>query len=258
MNSVEDPGGQRYGCFELKKYVGPNMLRGLVVAVLLHGMAGASPIVYRMFVGIWPGPEQTIVPKDEPNRPIPAPPRPAPPKPDHHRSFDLKRYVPEHPKDAIPVPVDELPKDVPPQLLPDTKRAFGGVDTSGDIGGGTSTSGDVSDGAGDLAIWEEPIPPIEEFIPVEVYPQALSTNPQPAYPDIAKRAGVDGTVFAQVYVDRHGDVRKFQVVRVNPRQLGFDDEVLLVIPKWKFTPAIQQGQPIGVWVTIPFKFKLGH
>ncbi|MBI5059590.1 energy transducer TonB [candidate division KSB1 bacterium] len=30
-----------------------------------------------------------------------------------------------------------------------------------------------------------------------------------------------------------------------------------VISNWRFTPAMQQGTPVGVWVVVPFKFRLG-
>jgi outer membrane biosynthesis protein TonB len=47
-------------------------------------------------------------------------------------------------------------------------------------------------------------------------------------------------------------------VQASPSDLGFEDEVLKVVPKWKFTPAVQQGRAVGVWVAIPFKFVCKH
>jgi outer membrane biosynthesis protein TonB len=43
---------------------------------------------------------------------------------------------------------------------------------------------------------------------------------------------------------------------VKPENLGFEKEVEKIIDKWRFTPAIQQGNPVGVWIAIPFTFKV--
>jgi TonB family protein len=59
-----------------------------------------------------------------------------------------------------------------------------------------------------------------------------------------------------LFVDVKGDVRRFHIVKADPRDVGFEDEVLKVIPRWKFTPALQQQRPVGVWVTIPVKFEI--
>jgi TonB family protein len=92
-----------------------------------------------------------------------------------------------------------------------------------------------------------------------IYPQPLAGNTEPAFPDSAVMAGVtQGKVIVQVLVDKHGDVKKWQFARVDPPSLGFQEEVDKVIPLWKFSPAIQNGQPVGSLVAIPFKFKPKH
>ncbi|MBK8130044.1 MAG: energy transducer TonB [bacterium] len=51
-------------------------------------------------------------------------------------------------------------------------------------------------------------------------------------------------------------MKKWRIVQAKPPDLGFEQEVEKVLPKWKFTPAIQQGNPVGVWIAIPFNFKV--
>lgn len=97
------------------------------------------------------------------------------------------------------------------------------------------------------------IPDPRVFTPYEIAPKPIF-NPQPEYPDKAKRDGVKGKVFIQIYVDENGDVREWEIVKVLPEGLGFEEEVIRVVQKWKFTPAIQNGKPVGVWIAIPFNF----
>jgi protein TonB len=95
------------------------------------------------------------------------------------------------------------------------------------------------------------------FVPYEIAPQPLPDfSPQPAFPEMAQKAGVSGKVVVQVYVDKDGTVKRWQIVQAKPEDLGFEEEVEKVIQKWKFTPAIQQGNPVGVWIAIPFNFKV--
>ncbi|MBU1037261.1 energy transducer TonB [Patescibacteria group bacterium] len=112
-------------------------------------------------------------------------------------------------------------------------------------------------GVGDvvLVIPEEPeIPSSDIFTPYEVA-SAPIVNPRPDYPEMAKTAGVKGKVVIKVYVDKKGDVRQWEIIAAKPSNLGFEEEVIKVIRKWKFTPAIQQNNPVGVWIAIPFNFE---
>jgi len=85
----------------------------------------------------------------------------------------------------------------------------------------------------------------------EVAPQPLPNNPQPtSYGD-----GVGGKVYVQAYVDEHGNVLRWHVVRAVPPGLGFETEAARLIQQWKFTPAMQQDRPIGVWIMVPFTFE---
>jgi TonB family protein len=102
-----------------------------------------------------------------------------------------------------------------------------------------------------------PLPPPDIYRAVEVQPVPLPDFMiRPQYPELARMAGVAGRVVVKVYVDKNGNVRDWVVLSVHPQGLGFEEEVLKVVPKWKFTPAIQGGNPIGVWVSVPFRFSL--
>lgn len=75
------------------------------------------------------------------------------------------------------------------------------------------------------------------------------------YPDVARRAGIEGTVILRVYVDKNGQAKRVLVEHSDNQML--DKGAIDAISKYGYIPpAIQNGQNIGCWVSIPIKFKL--
>jgi protein TonB len=74
------------------------------------------------------------------------------------------------------------------------------------------------------------------------------------YPPMAKEAEIEGKVVLRVQVDTHGDYVRHVVIK-DPHPI-LTAEVVKQLKHLKFTPGIQSGKPIKVWVTIPFDFKL--
>lgn len=105
----------------------------------------------------------------------------------------------------------------------------------------------------DVKIEDDGPPP--DFVPVEKQPLPIPGNsPQPVYPEIARRAGVEGTVWIKIWVDKEGNPKK-AIVQKSDAQL-FEQPAIDAAMKWKFTPAIMNNGPVAVWVSIPFRFKL--
>jgi len=75
------------------------------------------------------------------------------------------------------------------------------------------------------------------------------------YPEIAKSNGIEGRVSVTVLVGTDGSV--IQVGSFNGPDV-FRDEVSSKVMNLRFTPAIQQGNPVKCWVTVPFSFKLSQ
>jgi hypothetical protein len=93
--------------------------------------------------------------------------------------------------------------------------------------------------------------------PTERPPQPKAGHcPQPNYPSVSITAGVEAKVVVEMYVDRKGVVRKWFFLRINPVGWGFARAVEDVIADWNFVPAIQRGEPVGVWVAVPFNFRV--
>jgi periplasmic protein TonB len=73
------------------------------------------------------------------------------------------------------------------------------------------------------------------------------------YPEVARQAGIEGKVTVKVLVGPDGSVIKVGSI-TGPDV--FADEVRDKSMDLQFTPGLQNGKPVKVWVTVPFNFKL--
>lgn len=73
------------------------------------------------------------------------------------------------------------------------------------------------------------------------------------YPEIAKQAGIDGTVYVYYEIDKKGNVANAKVVRSVHKYL--DEAALEAVNNLpKHTPGSQQGKPVAVKYNIPVRF----
>lgn len=77
---------------------------------------------------------------------------------------------------------------------------------------------------------------------------------QVKYPEIAKKAGLEGKVFAMAYIDEKGSVTDVKIIKGIGG--GCDEEVVSVLKKAKFKPGQNKGANVKVKMSIPFVFKL--
>jgi protein TonB len=114
---------------------------------------------------------------------------------------------------------------------------------------------------------EAPPPPKEEkkveeeptyFVAVEEMPEPIggikAIQEKIVYPEIAKRAGVEGKVYILAFVDESGNVTKANILK--GIGAGCDEAALNAVLKTKFKPGKQRGKPVNVQVSIPVIFKL--
>lgn len=94
--------------------------------------------------------------------------------------------------------------------------------------------------------YDEPPQPIGGF-------QAIQKNL--VYPEIARKAGVEGTVFVKVLVDAKGNVVGTDVIKSLGNN-GCDEAAIKAIRSVKWKPAMQRDKPVKVWVSIPVRFVL--
>ncbi|TVR18881.1 MAG: energy transducer TonB [Balneolaceae bacterium] len=142
-----------------------------------------------------------------------------------------------------PVPV-EVPND---EIIED-------VDI--DIGGDLDLGGALS--------MPPPPPPAEDepeedfFVVVEDMPELIGglaeLQRQIRYPEMARRAGIEGRVYIQFIVNERGDVEDPRVIRGIGG--GADEEALRVVSQAKFRPGMQRGRPVRVQYSLPIFFRL--
>ncbi len=98
----------------------------------------------------------------------------------------------------------------------------------------------------------------EIFIVVEEMPELIggieSIQRRIRYPELARRAGLEGRVFVEFVVDPSGSVRDPKVLRGIGG--GCDEEAIRAIMEAKFKPGRQRGRPVPVRMSIPVRFEL--
>ncbi len=159
----------------------------------------------------------------------------------------------------VPVPESQVTPDMQEfASMKDISRASS-VGGDGNDNGGFSANIDWNASSQPVKI-EQPVedePAPDDFIAVEVEPQVDLPKLQGLvnYPEMARRAGVEGKVVLRVLVDKHGNAKKVIVESSDNKLL--DKEAIEAIKKYgKFEPAIQNKQSVTCWVSIPIVFKL--
>lgn len=110
---------------------------------------------------------------------------------------------------------------------------------------------------GDEAADTETIPVPAAAVPPQpapglVEPAAVLTRVDPVYPDLARRAGIEGTVELEVAIDAAGKLTDVEVVRGLP--LGMSDAAADAVRRWTFRPARTAAGPVASRKTIRIRF----
>ncbi|HKB85036.1 MAG TPA: TonB family protein, partial [Ignavibacteriaceae bacterium] len=149
---------------------------------------------------------------------------------------------------GIPVPVPKT--EVPPTQTIATQQEMSQV-----------VSPKIETGIGNVRVTQDikieqnsdDEPPIDKFIPVEKLPE-LVVAVKPAYPEMAIRASLEGTVYVKVLVDKEGNPKKAVIVKTDAEL--FNQPAIDAAMKSVFSPAIQNNKPVTVWVVVPFRFQI--
>jgi protein TonB len=181
--------------------------------------------------------------------PPPPPPPPPPPKP--------AAPMPKAPVQQAPAPVVQpvvIPEKPPaPAPSDEGEGVAGGVEggVEGGVAGGIpgGVPGGVVGGVEGGVVDEAPI-----RIGGEVVAPVLRTKVQPVYPEIARKARVQGTVIVEAIIDRQGNVTDARILRGLP--MGVSEAAVAAIQKWKYTPATLNGRPVSVYLTVTVTFTL--
>jgi protein TonB len=181
------------------------------------------------------------------------PPSPPPPPPKRTAGSHAKRIKPVHAKSALdgarfvtPVYIPDEITDIPFADIGIEGGTEGGVE--GGIPGGT-LEGVVGPILGNMiAVLEVPARAVGEIRAPRLIKQV-----EPAYPEIARQARVEGIVILEAATDMYGRVQTVKVLRSIPL---LDQAAMDAVRQWIYEPMIISGRPRGVIFTVTVRFKL--
>lgn len=74
------------------------------------------------------------------------------------------------------------------------------------------------------------------------------------YPDMARRAGIEGQVLLMVLVGPEGQVIRHKLLQ--SENVMLNPAAIAAVTRTRFTPAMQNGTSVACWVTVPITFRL--
>ncbi|MCU0427337.1 MAG: TonB family protein [Candidatus Kapabacteria bacterium] len=152
------------------------------------------------------------------------------------------------------------PVPVPDALVAPDVKDFANIDqisrasTKGGDGVDTGFLGLAGDDIKVEVRDDEDTPGMYEFLAVEKEPylDIKDLQSRVEYPEVARRANIQGKVLVRVLVGKNGVPMK-TVVEASDSDL-LDPAATKAIMKSVFTPALQNGHPVTCWVSIPVIF----
>jgi periplasmic protein TonB len=215
-------------------------------------------IAFILFSYVWqiedvPEPPMQVVFISAPPPPPPPPPPPkAKPKaPEVKPKLDAKV---EPPKVNSPVQPVDVPQDLPPPKSSseaDTSEGEEGGQEGGVEGG---VAGGVAGGVlgGTKGDEETPI----RITPDMQAPELLK-RVEPEYPEIARKARMGGMVILEAILTGNGDVEDVRVLKSAGNSM-LDESAVRAVRQWKYKPALLNGKPVKVYLTVTVMFKLNN
>ncbi len=85
-----------------------------------------------------------------------------------------------------------------------------------------------------------------------IAPRALF-SPDPDYSPAARAARIHGSNKMTFVVDESGGVRNIEIIR--PLGCGLDEKAVQAVQTWKFDPALKDGKPVSVLISIDVGFR---
>jgi protein TonB len=211
-------------------------------SIVTHGIVIAAALVAQVLGdGTLPVPRQPLQFTAERIMPVDVLPPQRPPR------AASTREVPGVSRNAAPIVA-------PVNVSPET--GFEGISepVTGLVAGIQGPPGDVAGIGVTRAI---PPPPPEPVAPVRLHSgmkaPVKTTDVAPAYPPIARTAKVQGVVILEAILDAQGRVESVRVLRSIPL---LDQAAVDAVQQWRFTPALLNGAPVPVVMTVTVNFTL--
>jgi len=101
--------------------------------------------------------------------------------------------------------------------------------------------------------------PVYAWTPGVTPPELIpGSRALPKYPDLARRARVEGSVILMIRIDEKGLVGEVQVIRSVDQRWGFDLAAIEAVKQWRYRPASMHGRAVSVWGQVIMEFSLSR
>jgi protein TonB len=172
----------------------------------------------------------------------------------------------QQPKRQTAPPAVTAP-NVVPSAVPQVASAQ--TSTATDIGPATGSGGSDTGPAGTPGVpWGSPQgvlpdgPPATAEAPAakiyqvvgDVKAPVVLKRVAPTYPEMARRARLNGFVILECIIDQNGRIRDARVLRSS--SLAFEQPALDAIQKWEFSPGSLDGKPVNVQFDLTVNFRV--
>jgi protein TonB len=87
-----------------------------------------------------------------------------------------------------------------------------------------------------------------------ITPPFVISRVTPVYPELARRARLEGKVFLEAVVTKDGAVQEIRELRSSNRM--FTEAAIAAVSQWRYQPALMDGRPVAVYITIVVSFDL--
>ena len=243
---------KEYGAYELKMIIRVFTLRGFyyVMAFLILCIIAVFAFSLRE-KKVYKTPYRSMARLDMIDTPISEDAAPPPPPPEIIVTGTLAQA-------GNPVPVPDA------MVAPD--QIFASVDeistSSSQIGDQQQINIDDLPTDAGLSVQKEEEPSPDEFIVTDQdYNEVVSRvlpdlQRRVEYPEMARRAGVEGRVSIKVLIGKDGRPKPGRTIVEETASELLNPAAVKAIMAQVFPPATQNGQPVEVWVVIPIVFRL--
>jgi periplasmic protein TonB len=171
----------------------------------------------------------------------------------------LPRPAPHAPSSGPSVSPNAAPVDAPSTMTPETgrendvsaTRSSGpalGVEQSADAGAPVGVIPGATPPPQPLPSPQQPL-----HLHAGIQPPRKIVDAKPIYPTLALTARQEGIVILETIIDAHGGVETVHVLRGYPL---LDQAAVDAVRQWRFTPALLNGQPVPVVMTVTVNFFL--
>jgi protein TonB len=76
------------------------------------------------------------------------------------------------------------------------------------------------------------------------------------YPSIARRAGIEGLAYLELFIDREGQIQRINILKEDPAGRGFGEAAVKAFQGQTCVPAQANGKAVAVRYRYPVRFKL--